>query len=101
MSVAVADDGIGIPADLLPRIFDIFTQGSGTDGPVPAGLGIGLSVVRRLVAMHGGQVEARSDGQGAGSSFIVRLPVAADPEPGPSGRLVAAAVAPLLAPNPA
>ncbi len=80
--VTVADDGIGIPAHLLPRVFEMFTQGSGSDNPAPAGLGIGLSVVQRLVAMHGGEVEARSDGQDAGSAFIVRLSIAATPAPG-------------------
>jgi signal transduction histidine kinase len=79
--VTVEDDGIGIPAHLLPRVFEMFTQGSGSDGPAPSGLGIGLSVVQRLVAMHGGEVEARSDGEDAGSTFIVRLPIATAPSP--------------------
>jgi signal transduction histidine kinase len=58
----MTEDGIGIPAHLLPRIFEMFTQGSGGVGPVPAGMGIGLSVVHRLASMHGVEVGASSDG---------------------------------------
>jgi two-component system CheB/CheR fusion protein len=71
----VRDDGIGIAPDVLPRIFDLFMQAeaAGTHG----GIGIGLTVVRRLVEMHGGQVEASSPMDGRGSEFIVRLPALA------------------------
>jgi signal transduction histidine kinase len=74
--VRVRDDGIGIPADLLPRIFDLFAQGEQGLDRAGAGLGIGLTLVRSLVEMHGGRVEARSDGPGRGSEIEVRLPLA-------------------------
>jgi signal transduction histidine kinase len=74
--VRVRDDGIGIGADLLPRIFDLFTQGEQALDRAGAGLGIGLTLVRSLVEMHGGRVEARSDGPGHGSELEVRLPLA-------------------------
>jgi PAS domain S-box-containing protein len=81
----VRDDGMGIPADLLPRVFDLFAQGERTLERSEGGLGVGLTLVRRLVEMHGGSVEARSDGPGRGSEFVVRLPLAgaADAEHGP------------------
>jgi signal transduction histidine kinase/ActR/RegA family two-component response regulator len=69
----VADDGIGIPADLLPRVFDLFVQGDREPHRSPGGLGLGLTVVRRLVELHGGRVEARSEGPGTGACFTVRL----------------------------
>jgi len=71
----VRDHGDGIPADLLPRIFELFVR---HDRPVPpsqGGLGVGLTVVRDLVRLHGGTVQARSDGPGAGAEFTVRLPL--------------------------
>jgi signal transduction histidine kinase len=71
--VSVKDTGIGIAADLLPRIFDLFAQADGAQERAKGGLGIGLSLVRRLVEMHGGRVEAHSDGPGQGSEFLVRL----------------------------
>jgi signal transduction histidine kinase len=73
--VRVRDDGIGIPADLLPRIFDLFAQGEQGLDRAGAGLGIGLTLVRSLVEMHGGRVEARSEGPGMGSEIEVRLPL--------------------------
>ena len=66
----VRDTGRGIPRDMLPRLFEPFVQGATDRG----GLGLGLAVVRRLVEMHGGTVEARSEGPGTGSEFVVRLP---------------------------
>jgi signal transduction histidine kinase len=73
--IRVRDTGVGIPADLLPQIFDVFVQG---DHPTVrsqgGGLGIGLTLVRRLVELHGGKVEAHSEGPGKGSEFVVRLP---------------------------
>jgi signal transduction histidine kinase len=77
--VTVKDDGAGMPANLLPRVFDVFTQGDRSLERSQGGLGIGLSLVRGLVEMHGGRVEARSDGPGKGSEFIVRLPVLLSP----------------------
>ena len=73
--VRVRDDGIGIPADLLPRVFDLFAQGEQGLDRTGGGLGIGLTLVRSLVEMHGGQVEARSEGPGRGSELEVRLPL--------------------------
>lgn len=72
----VKDTGIGIARELLPRIFDLFTQADLSLDRSPGGLGIGLTVVQRLVEMHGGTAEATSAGLGNGSEFIVRLPVA-------------------------
>ena len=74
--VSVTDNGIGIPTHMLPHVFEMFTQVDGDLGRSRGGLGIGLSIVQRLIQMHGGSVEARSDGPGRGSEFIVRLPVA-------------------------
>jgi PAS domain S-box-containing protein len=73
--IRVQDNGVGIPALMLDRIFNLFTQVEGSDAHDKAGLGIGLAMVRKLVELHGGEVEARSEGPGRGSEFIVRLPV--------------------------
>jgi PAS domain S-box-containing protein len=72
--VTIKDSGIGIPAEALPRVFDMFSQADRSIGRSQGGLGIGLFLVRRVVDMHGGAVEARSDGPGCGSEFTVRLP---------------------------
>jgi len=74
--VSVEDSGVGIASEDLPRIFDKFYQSPQRGERFLGGLGIGLSLVRRLVDLHGGDVEARSDGLGTGSEFIVRLPLA-------------------------
>ena len=71
--VSVTDDGIGIPTDMLSKIFEMFTQVDRNLERSQGGLGIGLSIVKQLVEMHGGTVEACSDGDGLGSEFIVRL----------------------------
>ena len=76
----VRDDGMGLSADLLPHVFDLFTQADRSLDRSQGGLGIGLTLVRQLVELHGGRVEARSDGPGQGSEFIVRLPAAAPPD---------------------
>jgi CheY-like chemotaxis protein len=73
---SVRDTGIGIPADALPGVFDMFAQAHRAAGRGQGGLGIGLTMVRSLVEMHHGTVEARSAGPGQGSEFIVRLPLA-------------------------
>ena len=73
--VSVRDTGIGIPGDKLTSIFEMFSQVDRTLEKSQGGLGIGLSLVKRLVEMHGGRIEARSDGPGQGSEFVVRLPV--------------------------
>ena len=75
----VRDTGVGIAPDLLPRIFDLFTQAERSLDRSQGGLGIGLTVVQKLVEMHGGRVEASSE-LGRGSEFIVRLPVVRRPE---------------------
>jgi len=71
--LTVEDTGVGISPELLPFIFDMFVQGDRTLDRAPGGLGIGLPLVRRLVGLHGGTVEASSDGEGHGSRFTVRL----------------------------
>jgi signal transduction histidine kinase len=73
--ISVVDTGIGIPAEMLPRIFDLFTQVRGTDNGPTGGLGIGLALARRLVEMHGGMLTASSAGVGMGSTFVIRLPI--------------------------
>lgn len=80
VEVSVQDNGAGIPADKLDTIFDMFMQVDGTSKHSQGGLGIGLTLVKRLVEMHGGSVEPRSAGEGMGSEFIVRLPVLSKPE---------------------
>ncbi len=77
--VAVNDSGIGIPPETLPRVFDMFMQFDGSRDRAQGGLGLGLTLVKRLVELHGGTVEAQSAGAGHGSTFLVRLPSAAPP----------------------
>lgn len=76
--ISVRDNGAGIPVDMLPRVFDLFTQGDRTEHRAQGGLGIGLTLVKNIVTMHGGSVEARSAGPGQGSEFVVRLPLATE-----------------------
>ncbi|HEY7038806.1 MAG TPA: CHASE3 domain-containing protein [Methylomirabilota bacterium] len=73
-TIAVRDTGAGIPADLLPRVFDLFTQADRSLERRQGGLGLGLTLVRRLVEMHGGTAHVSSDGPGLGSEFTIRLP---------------------------
>ncbi len=73
--VTVKDTGIGILAEMLPRIFEMFVQADHSLDRAQGGLGIGLTLVSALVKMHGGTIEARSEGVGKGSEFIVHLPV--------------------------
>jgi len=92
--VEVRDDGMGLTPELQPRVFDLFVQGpQSTDGgaAAPGGLGIGLALVRSLVQLHGGQVEARSDGPGQGSTFVVRLPAGQRIAPRRAGDRISAA----------
>jgi PAS domain S-box-containing protein len=77
LRLSVSDTGVGISAELLPHVFDLFVQGRQESHRPAGGLGIGLAIVSRLVSMHGGRVEAASDGTGKGSTFTVILP--ADP----------------------
>jgi PAS domain S-box-containing protein len=76
VEITVRDTGTGIPKEMLDRVFDLFIQGEDENGQTRSGLGIGLTMVRLLVDMHGGRVEARSEGPGKGSEFLVRLPLA-------------------------
>ncbi len=86
----VQDTGMGIAPDLLPRVFELFTQGERTLDRAQGGLGIGLTVVRRLVQLHGGEVAAISDGPAKGSTFVVRLPRAEERRAGDATPLSAA-----------
>jgi PAS domain S-box-containing protein len=88
----VEDTGVGITPDLLPRIFDLFVQGETELHRPLAGLGIGLTLVRRLVDLHGGRIEAESDGPGRGSAFTVRFPLIAPPTAGAASVPAAAEV---------
>lgn len=81
--ITVSDNGSGMSADLLPKVFDMFIQEAGNRERAQGGLGIGLSLARKLLAMHGGSITAESPGLGFGSTFVVRLPsadIAATPE---------------------
>jgi CheY-like chemotaxis protein len=73
--MSVRDNGVGIGAEVLPNVFDMFVQGDRSLEKTRGGLGLGLTIVKRLVEMHGGTVDARSAGPGQGSEFVVRLPV--------------------------
>jgi PAS domain S-box-containing protein len=102
--VIIRDSGIGITAPMLPRIFDMFTQVGRSLGQSEGGLGIGLALAKRLVEMHGGSIEAHSEGLGKGSEFTVRLPLrqsmdvqaktpsesTSSPEQGPKRRILIA-----------
>jgi PAS domain S-box-containing protein len=92
--IKVRDTGIGIDPKLLPHLFDLFRQAESSIDRSRGGLGIGLTLVRRLVDIHGGTVEARSEGPGTGAEFVVRLPLHKELAPAPeiirtdSGRIV-------------
>jgi two-component system CheB/CheR fusion protein len=77
--VRVRDDGLGIAPEILGRIFDPFTQADDSLHRSRGGLGVGLSIIKGLVELHGGSVEARSEGRGRGAEFLIRLPVAPEP----------------------
>ena len=81
VEIVVRDNGRGIPATLLPHVFDIFVQGERTPGRREGGLGIGLTLVRSVVELHGGSVTAHSDGPGTGATFTVRWPKASNATP--------------------
>ncbi|MEO8655353.1 MAG: ATP-binding protein, partial [Ramlibacter sp.] len=86
VSITVSDNGIGITAEALPHVFDLFVQDARATVISPGGLGIGLAVVRELVKAHEGSVVARSAGPDRGSQFVVTLPLAvAKVAPGPAG----------------
>ena len=75
VEIEVADTGKGISGDFLPRVFERFTQQEGSNTRKTGGLGLGLAIVKHLVELHGGSVEAHSDGEGRGATFIVKLPL--------------------------
>ena len=75
VAITIADTGIGISKDLLPRVFEMFTQAESATERHHGGLGIGLALARRLVEMHGGDIAAHSDGPGKGSTFTITMPV--------------------------
>jgi CheY-like chemotaxis protein len=75
VEIHIIDTGVGIAPEMLPQVFDLFTQADRSLDRTQGGLGIGLTMVANLVKLHGGKVEARSEGRGRGSEFIVRLPV--------------------------
>jgi CheY-like chemotaxis protein len=92
--VRVGDSGVGLPRHMLNRVFELFVQVDQSRDKAQGGLGIGLTLVRRLVELHGGTVTAHSDGVGRGSEFVVRLPLApagAVPLPATAGPAVTAA----------
>jgi CheY-like chemotaxis protein len=94
LMLTVTDNGVGIDPELLPRIFDLFVQDTRTSDRGQGGLGIGLTLIRSLVQLHGGTVTAHSPGVGRGSEFRVRLPalvgeaLAPPPAPAPARRLI-------------
>jgi PAS domain S-box-containing protein len=96
VAVCVRDTGIGIPASMLNRIFDMFTQVDRTLERTQGGLGIGLTLVRRLVELHGGTVNAHSPGEGLGSEFTVRLPLVGEQEVAPIAELRPSPIRPSL-----
>lgn len=78
--IRIEDDGVGIAAERISTIFELFAQAENAIGRSQGGMGIGLALVRNLVELHGGTVEAKSDGVGKGSTFTIRFPLAAAPE---------------------
>jgi signal transduction histidine kinase len=74
----VKDNGIGIPREMLTRVFDVFTRLDGAKQRYAGGMGIGLAFARRLAEIHGGTIEAFSEGEGQGSEFVLSLPLLAE-----------------------
>ena len=79
ITISLKDNGIGIPPEKLPAMFELFTQGDRSPARSEGGLGIGLTVAKKLVEMHNGSIAAKSEGMGKGSQFIIRLPAAERP----------------------
>lgn len=96
--ISVSDDGVGLAPEHRDQIFDLFVRSSDSNVSAASGLGVGLTVVRRLAEMHGGSVEARSEGPRRGSEFVVRLPVLASP-PGQTSSRAAEQASPLPSPG--
>jgi PAS domain S-box-containing protein len=94
--ISVKDNGIGIPPEMIPRIFEMFTQLDQSLERAEGGLGIGLAVAKQLVELHGGSIEASSRGSSLGSEFVVRLPMLLDrPEREPAHEQIAVSASPL------
>jgi CheY-like chemotaxis protein len=87
VTLSVNDSGVGIAADRLEQVFKMFARSEQSAGDASAGLGIGLALVKTIVELHGGEVEARSDGPGCGAEFRVRLPLATETPPDPPAPL--------------
>jgi PAS domain S-box-containing protein len=87
--VRISDSGIGIAPELMPKIYDMFVQGETVTERSHGGLGLGLTLARDILQLHGGTVEAKSDGVGHGSEFMVSLPLAMGPRPVEAGRSAA------------
>jgi signal transduction histidine kinase len=94
VEIRIRDNGIGIRPEMLPYVFELFTQLDRADGRTQGGLGIGLALVRQLVQMHGGSVSAVSEGSGKGSEFVIRLPILREDEASVSASAGPAASAP-------
>ena len=99
VAVRIADTGMGIDPLLLPRVFDAFAQGGQASNRPQGGLGLGLTIVKSLVVLHGGQVEAHSGGLGRGAEFVVRLPALIDREVPSSEALALLAAGPSSQPT--
>ncbi|MGH8295852.1 MAG: response regulator [Steroidobacteraceae bacterium] len=98
VEIRIRDNGIGIRPELLPHVFELFTQLDRNEGRTQGGLGIGLALVQRLVQMHGGEVRASSEGPGKGAEFLIRLPLfQEEAEPATAPRTVSGAEAPQTA----
>lgn len=96
--VRVSDNGVGIAADALPHVFDLFSQVGRSSDQSQGGLGIGLALVRRIAEMHGGSVDVRSEGPGRGSTFSLRLPAVAVAADDTAGAAATAGPAPAASP---
>jgi PAS domain S-box-containing protein len=94
--IRVRDNGVGIAADMMPRLFMLFSQADSSSPRSEGGLGVGLALARGLVSLHGGQIEAHSDGPGQGSEFTVRMPLAAAGQEAAGGARVLAEGAKML-----
>ncbi|TWI62645.1 histidine kinase/DNA gyrase B/HSP90-like ATPase [Pseudoduganella lurida] len=84
VEISVEDNGVGMPAALLPDVFDTYTQAAPTPDRAEGGLGLGLALVKELVALHNGTVHAASAGPGRGSTFTLTLPLAGADVPAPA-----------------
>ncbi|MFN2476140.1 MAG: PAS domain-containing protein [Chthoniobacterales bacterium] len=90
VSLSIADNGVGIAPELVGEMFELFAQGRRSIARSEGGLGLGLTISRRLVEMHGGTIAAKSEGEGRGSEFVLRLPLAEGDAPAPSAPITAA-----------